>query len=76
MSDEEFWEEYDIIHNNKHKSVCEIDKMLCECKNFAKRVQKSKSVDTLIVCKSINRMNFRLHISAILAIQHHPSLVS
>ena len=49
MSDEEFWEDYDIIHNNRHKSVCEIDKMLCERKNFAKRVQKPKSVDTLIL---------------------------
>ena len=49
MSDKEFWEEYDIIHNNKHKSVCEINKMLCERKNFVKRFQKSKSVDTLIL---------------------------
>lgn len=48
MSDEEFWEEYDIIHNNKHKSVCEINKMLYERKNFVKRF-KPKSVDVLII---------------------------
>lgn len=48
MSDEEFWEEYDIIHNNKHKSVCEINKMMYERKNFVKRF-KPESVDTLIL---------------------------
>lgn len=46
MTIEEFWEEYDIIHNNKHKSIGEINKMLCESKNVVKRVKTTKSIDT------------------------------
>ena len=38
-------------------------------------LEKTKHI-TDIVCKSINRINFRLHISAILVIQHHLYLVS
>jgi hypothetical protein len=46
MTIEEFWEEYDIIHNNKHKSIDEINKMLCESKNVVKRIKTTKSIDT------------------------------
>jgi hypothetical protein len=45
MTVEEFWEEYDIIHNNKHKSIDEINKMLCESKNVVKRIKTTKSID-------------------------------
>lgn len=31
MSESEYWEEYDIIHNNKDKSPSEVSKLLAEC---------------------------------------------
>lgn len=49
MSDEDFWEEYDIIHNNKHKSIGEINKLLCKSKTVVKQIKTTKSIDTLIL---------------------------
>lgn len=49
MSDEDFWEEYDIIHNNRHKSVLEIERLLNEPKSRHITKQNHKNIDTLIL---------------------------
>ena len=49
MSIEDFWEEYDIIHNNRHKSVIEIEKLLNEPKPRYITKQNYQNIDTLIL---------------------------
>lgn len=49
MSVEDFWEEYDIIHNNRHKSVLEIERLLNELKPRHITKQNYKNNDTLIL---------------------------
>ena len=49
MSVEDFWEEYDIIHNNRHKSVLEIERLLNEQKPRRITKQNHKNIDTLIL---------------------------
>lgn len=49
MSVEDFWEEYDIIHNNRHKSVLEIEKLLNEPKPRHITKQNQQNIDTLIL---------------------------
>lgn len=49
MSVEDFWEEYDIIHNNRHKSVLEIERLLNEPKPRHITKQKHQNNDTLIL---------------------------
>lgn len=51
MTDADFWEEYDIIHNNRHKSVLEIERLLNEPrpKHTLKTESKNIDIDTLIL---------------------------
>lgn len=49
MTEEDFWEEYDIIHNNRHKSVLEIERLLNEPKQRHIAKQNHKNIDTLIL---------------------------
>lgn len=49
MSVEDFWEEYDIIHNNRHKSVLEIERLLNEQKPRHIAKQNHQKIDTLIL---------------------------
>lgn len=49
MSVEDFWEEYDIIHNNRHKSVLEIERLLNEPKQRHTTKQNHQNIDTLIL---------------------------
>ena len=49
MSVEDFWEEYDIIHNNRHKGVLEIERLLNEQKSRRIEKQNQQNIDTLIL---------------------------
>lgn len=46
MSDADFWEEYDIIHNNKYKGILEIERLLNELKSRHITKQNSKNKRT------------------------------